>query len=65
MFSRLAEQYRSVVDDLVLSLEALARCLKALLALSRSADDLVLNIGRRGLDRTGAEPAEPSLLPAP
>ncbi len=28
MFSRLAEQYRSVVDDLVLSLEALARCLQ-------------------------------------
>ncbi len=28
MFSRLAEQYRSVVDDLVLSLEALACCLK-------------------------------------
>ncbi len=28
MFFRLAEQYRSVVDDLVLSLEALARCLQ-------------------------------------
>ncbi len=28
MFSRLAEQYRSVVDDLVLSLEALARSLQ-------------------------------------
>ena len=28
MFSRLAEQYRAVVDDLVLSLEALARCLQ-------------------------------------
>jgi len=28
MFARLAEQYRSVVDDLVLSLEALARCLQ-------------------------------------
>ncbi len=28
MFSRLAEQYRSVIDDLVLSLEALARCLQ-------------------------------------
>jgi hypothetical protein len=28
VFSRLAEQYRSVVDDLVLSLEALARCLQ-------------------------------------
>lgn len=29
MFSRLAEQYRAVVDDLVLSLEALALCLQA------------------------------------
>ncbi|MFO0039640.1 MAG: DUF1815 family protein [Synechococcaceae cyanobacterium] len=29
MFSRLAEQYRAVVDDLVLSLEALASCLQA------------------------------------
>jgi hypothetical protein len=28
MFPRLAEQYRSVVDDLVLSLQALARCLQ-------------------------------------
>jgi len=28
VFSRLAEQYRSVVDDLVLSLEALARSLQ-------------------------------------
>ena len=28
MFSRLAKQYRAVVDDLVLSLEALARCLQ-------------------------------------
>jgi hypothetical protein len=29
VFSRLAEQYRAVVDDLVLSLEALALCLQA------------------------------------
>jgi hypothetical protein len=28
MFARLAEQYRSVVHDLVLSLQALARCLQ-------------------------------------
>ena len=28
MFARLAEQYRSVVQDLVLSLQALARCLQ-------------------------------------
>jgi hypothetical protein len=28
VFPRLAEQYRSVVDDLVLSLQALARCLQ-------------------------------------
>jgi hypothetical protein len=28
VFSRLAEQYRAVVDDLVLSLQALARCLQ-------------------------------------
>ena len=28
MFARLAEQYRSVVNDLVLSLQALARCLQ-------------------------------------
>lgn len=28
MFSRLAEQYRAVVDDLVMSLEALAHCLQ-------------------------------------
>lgn len=28
MFLRLAEQYRSVVDDLVMSLQALARCLQ-------------------------------------
>ena len=28
MFARLAEQYRSVVQDLVMSLQALARCLQ-------------------------------------
>lgn len=28
MFARLAQQYRAVVDDLVLSLQALARCLQ-------------------------------------
>jgi hypothetical protein len=28
MFARLAEQYRSVVHDLILSLEALATCLE-------------------------------------
>ena len=28
MFARLAEQYRSVVQDLILSLQALARCLQ-------------------------------------
>lgn len=33
---------------------ALGRCLGALLALERSADDLVLNIGQRRLERSGA-----------
>lgn len=44
---------------------ALARCLQSLLALARSPDDLLLNIGGRALNRTGEEPAEPSLPPAP
>jgi hypothetical protein len=44
---------------------ALARCLKSVLALSRSESDLVLNIGDRLLNSTGSELPEAPLSPAP